>query len=47
MEIAKHTHATVVVSSEWRNVGAVKLLIGALKMGAAPGCGIFILRLVV
>jgi len=29
MEIAKHTHATVIVSSEWRNVGALKLLIGA------------------
>src|SRR5882757_10545278 len=29
MEIAKHAHATVIVSSEWRNVGAVKLLIGA------------------
>lgn len=28
MEIAKHTHAAVIVSSEWRNVGAVKLLIG-------------------
>jgi len=28
MEIAKHTHATIIVSSEWRNVGAVKLLIG-------------------
>jgi hypothetical protein len=29
MEIAKHTHATVVVSSEWRHVGAVMLLLGA------------------
>jgi hypothetical protein len=29
MEIAKHAQATVIVSSEWRNVGAVKLLIGA------------------
>ena len=29
MEIAKHTHAAVVVSSEWRNVGALRLLIGA------------------
>jgi hypothetical protein len=28
MEIAKHTHATVIVSSEWRNLGAVNLLIG-------------------
>jgi hypothetical protein len=28
VEIAKHTHATVIVSSEWRNLGAVKLLIG-------------------
>jgi hypothetical protein len=28
VEIAKHTHATVVVSSEWRNLGAIKLLIG-------------------
>ena len=28
MEIAKHTHAAVIVSSEWRNVGAVKLFIG-------------------
>jgi hypothetical protein len=29
MEIAKHTHATVIVSSEWRNIGAIRLLIGA------------------
>jgi len=29
VEIAKHTRATVIVSSEWRNVGAVKLLIGS------------------
>jgi hypothetical protein len=29
VEIAKHTHAAVIVSSEWRNVGAVKLFIGA------------------
>ena len=29
MEIAKHTHAAVLVSSEWRNVGAVELFIGA------------------
>jgi hypothetical protein len=28
VEITKHTHATVIVSSEWRNVGAVKFLIG-------------------
>jgi hypothetical protein len=29
VEIAKHTHAAVLVSSEWRNVGAVDLFIGA------------------
>ena len=29
MEIAKHARAAVIVSSEWRNIGAVKLLIGA------------------
>ena len=29
MEIAKHTHAAVLVSSEWRNVGAVEVFIGA------------------
>ena len=29
MEIAKHTHAAVLVSSEWRKIGAVKLFIGA------------------
>ena len=29
MEVAKHTHAAVIVSSEWQNVGAVKLFIGA------------------
>ena len=29
MEIAKHTHVAVIVSSEWRSVGAVKLFIGA------------------
>jgi hypothetical protein len=29
VEIAKHTHAAVIVSAEWRNVGAVKLSIGA------------------
>jgi len=28
VEIAKHTHATVVVSSEWRNLAAIELLIG-------------------
>jgi hypothetical protein len=28
VEFAKHTHAAVIVSSEWRNIGAVKLLIG-------------------
>jgi len=29
VEIAKHTHAAVLVSSEWRNVGAVEVFIGA------------------
>jgi hypothetical protein len=29
VEIAKHTHAAVIVSSEWRNIGAVKLVIEA------------------
>ena len=28
MEIPKHTHAAVIVTSEWRNVGAVALFIG-------------------
>jgi hypothetical protein len=28
VEIPKHTHAAVIVTSEWRNVGAVKLFIG-------------------
>jgi hypothetical protein len=28
VEIAKHTHAAVILSPEWRDVGAVKLLIG-------------------
>ena len=29
MEIAKHTRAVVIVSSEWRNLAAVKIFIGA------------------
>jgi hypothetical protein len=29
VEIAKHTHAAVLVSSEWRNIKAVELFIGA------------------
>ncbi len=39
MEIAKHTHAAVIVSSEWRHLGAVKLFMGPSDNPSAVGDG--------
>jgi hypothetical protein len=39
MEIAKHTHAAVIVSSEWRHLEAVKLFVGLPENPSAVGDG--------
>jgi len=39
MDLAKHTYAAVVISSEWRQLGAVRLFIGPPDNSTAAGDG--------
>jgi hypothetical protein len=44
VEIAKHTPAAVIVSTEWRNIGAVKRLIGTSNNPSAAEDGSSVLE---
>jgi hypothetical protein len=44
MEIAKHTHAAIIVSSEWRHLGGVKHFVGLPEDPTAIGDGSSVLE---